>query len=77
MWSQVSQYHPHLTSHLITLLSPSDAEVIQRIKSAVTTRVTIVPADLAVPRPKEEYEEKYQNIGVVGSGAFGSVYVAR
>ena len=51
--------------------------MIQRIKSAVTTRVTIVPGDLAVPRPVEEYKEKYQNIAVVGSGAFGSVYVAR
>ena len=59
------------------ILSLTDAEVIQRIKSAGTTRVTIVPGDLAVPRPVEEYKEKYQNIGVVGSGTFGSVYVAR
>ena len=70
----ISPTPPHLITDSSSL---SDAEVIQRIKSAVTTRVTIVPEDLAVPRPVEEYKEKYLNIGVVGSGAFGSVYVAR
>ena len=49
----------------------------ERIKSASNTRVTVVDVDLVVPRPVEEYKEKYENLGVVGSGTFGSVYVAR
>lgn len=61
-------------SHLTRCL---DAEAIQRIKSAINTRVTVVDRDLVVPKPLEEYKEKYENLGVVGSGTFGSVYVAR
>ena len=37
----------------------------------------MVDVDLVVPRPVEEYKEKYENLAVVGSGTFGSVYVAR
>ena len=40
------------------------------------TRVTVASEDMAVPRDSEEYKQLYDNIGVVGSGTFGSVYCA-
>ena len=53
-----------------------DAEVVSRLRSA-STRVTIVTDDMAEPRDMAEYKEKYENLGVVGSGTFGSVYCAK
>ena len=62
-------------------LSPSltDAEALSRLNTAslASTRVTIVAEDLAKPRDIAEYKETYENIMVVGSGTFGSVYCAR
>ena len=60
-----------------TCLCP-DAETCFRLKagSASVTRVTVASDDMAVPRDSEEYKQLYDNIGVVGSGTFGSVYCA-
>ena len=38
--------------------------------------LTLASEDMAVPRDSEEYKQLYDNIGVVGSGTFGSVYCA-
>ena len=55
-----------------------DAETCYRLKAgaASVTRVTLASEDMAVPRDSEEYKQLYDNIGVVGSGTFGSVYCA-
>ena len=60
-----------------TFLIP-DAETCFRLKAqaASVTRVTVASEDMAVPRDSEEYKQLYDNIGVVGSGTFGSVYCA-
>ena len=57
----------------------TDAEALCRLNTAslASTRVTIVAEDLAKPRDIAEYKETYENIMVVGSGTFGSVYCAR
>ena len=55
----------------------SDAEVVCRLTSGLNTRDTIAADNMAVPMDIAEYQETYENIRVVGSGTFGSVYVAQ
>ena len=55
----------------------SDPEVISRLKSATPTRITVTGKDLATPKDLETYKDSYENVALVGSGTFGSVYYAR
>merc|ERR1719186_932026 len=52
-------------------------EIISNIKSSVPTRIAVAAEDLASPKDLEIYKESYENLALVGSGTFGSVYYAR
>ena len=54
-----------------------DPEIISNIKSSVPTRIAVAAEDLASPKDLEIYKESYENLALVGSGTFGSVYYAR
>jgi len=54
-----------------------DPEIISTIKSAAPTRIAVAAEDLATPKDMEIYKETYDNLALVGSGTFGSVYCAR
>ena len=54
-----------------------DPEVLSRLKSATPTRITVAGKDLATPKDLETYKDNYENVALVGSGTFGSVYYAK
>lgn len=54
-----------------------DPEIISNIKSAAPTRIAVAAEDLATPKDLQIYKDTYDNVALVGSGAFGSVYYAR
>ena len=42
-----------------------------------STRVAVVEETIAEPKDIEEYKEKYENVILVGSGTYGSVFYIR
>lgn len=54
-----------------------DPEIISNIKSAAPTRIAVAAEDLATPKDLQIYKDTYDNVALVGSGTFGSVYYAR
>ena len=54
-----------------------DAEFLSKIKAAAPTRTAMVSKELATPKDLELYKDTYENLVLVGSGTFGSVYCAR
>eukprot|EP00092_Neocalanus_flemingeri_P028870 GFUD01031348.1.p1 GENE.GFUD01031348.1~~GFUD01031348.1.p1 ORF type:complete len:678 (-),score=184.77 GFUD01031348.1:119-2152(-) len=54
-----------------------DPEIISNIKSAAPTRIAVAAEELATPKDMDLYKDTYENVALVGSGTFGSVYYAR
>ena len=52
----------------------SDSEVVAKM---APTRVAVVEETLAEPKDFELYKTTYENIVLIGSGTYGSVYFIR